>query len=251
MSSNYKWDPGPYWDWEHYMALLGAPIKPDRRSGPSQVFTVKPGFTDNARTLTGCFATETQPGRACPSFGTNYVDVRTAPSDSAPLVWGSTDLVSDRDARAVAGHKFSVAGRQGDWLKVWWDGSAGWIKSPKGEDANVVPSQGEVVEAVRPSVPVYARAYPEASAYAGTPVPNQGQPTVAAPDGSVLTLQPGQRYVVADRTVPTDYYYAKSFDNSLPGDKTVVTGKQEYFQVWVGHRFGYVKAEDVKVIAGR
>ena len=166
-------------------------------------------------------------------------------------MWESTDLVSDRDARAVAGHKFSVAGRQGDWLKVWWDGSAAWIKSPKGDQANVVPSQGEVVEPVRPSVPVYARAYPEASAYAGTPVPYQGQPTVTAPDGSVLTLEPGQRYVVADRTVPTDYYYAKSFDNSLPGDKTVVTGKQEYLQVWVGHRFGYVKAEDVRVLSGR
>ncbi|MFW5474532.1 N-acetylmuramoyl-L-alanine amidase [Knoellia sp. CPCC 206450] len=251
MSSNYKWDPGPYWDWEHYMDLLGAPIRPDRRSGPSQVFTVKPGFTDNARILDGCFATETQPGRACPSFGTNYVDVRTAPSDSAPLVWGSTDLVSDRDARAVAGHKFSVAGRQGDWLKVWWDGSVGWIKSPKGEKATVVPSQGEVVEAVRPSVPVYARAYPEAAAYAGTPVPYQGQPTVTAPDGSVLTLEPGQRYVVADRTVPTDYFYAKSFDNSIRGDKSVITGDQEYVQVWVGHRFGYVKAEDVRVLSGR
>ncbi|MDT0213686.1 peptidoglycan recognition family protein [Rothia sp. ARF10] len=251
MSSNYKWDPGPYWDWEHYMDLLGAPIRPDRRSGPSQVFTVKPGFADNARTLDGCFATETQPGRACPSFGTNYVDVRTAPSDSAPLAWGSTDLVSDRDARAVAGHKFYVAGRQGDWLKVWWDGSVGWIRSPKGDEATVVPSQGEVVEAVRPSVPVYARAYPEASAYAGTPVPYQGQPTVTAPDGSVLTLEPGQRYVIADRTVPTDYFYAKSFDNSIPGDKTVITGKQEYVQVWVGHRFGYVKAEDVRVLSGR
>lgn len=250
MSSNYKWDPGPYWDWEHYMALLGAPIRPDR-SGLSQVFTVAPGFTDNARSLDGCFATETQPGRPCPSFGTNYVDVRTSPSDSAPLAWGSSDLVSARNARAVAGHKFYVIGRQGDWLKVWWDGSAAWIKSPKGDQANVVPSQGEVVEPVRQSVPVYARAYPEASAYAGTPVPYQGQPTVTAPDGSVLTLQPGQRYVIADRTVPTDYYYAKSFDNSLPGDKSLVTGRQEYIQVWVGHRFGYVKAEDVRVLSGR
>ena len=23
-TSTYKWDPGPYWDWEHYMKLLGA-----------------------------------------------------------------------------------------------------------------------------------------------------------------------------------------------------------------------------------
>ena len=33
------WDPGPYWNWEHYMSLLGAPIVADRR-GRSDVWTV-------------------------------------------------------------------------------------------------------------------------------------------------------------------------------------------------------------------
>jgi N-acetyl-anhydromuramyl-L-alanine amidase AmpD len=245
-SSNYKWDPGPYWDWEHYMELLGAPIMPDRRE-PSAVVTVRPGFAENQRTLNGCYGA----GPTCPAFGTNYVDVRTAPSDTAPLVAGSTDAVSDRNARAVAGHKLYVAERQGDWLKVWWDGAEAWVKSPK-DDPVVVPSQGEVVEAVDKPATVYARAYPEPEAYVGTPVPNQGQPTLLAPDGRrAVTLLPGQQYVIADKTVPADYYYAKSFDNSVPGDKTVVTGEQKYYQVWVGHRFGYVKAEDVRVVPGR
>ncbi len=117
----------------------------------------------------------------------------------------------------------------------------------------VVPSQGEVVEAAGDApVTVYQRAYPEAAAYAGTPVPYQGQPTLAGPDNTTpITLQPGQQYVLADKTVPTDYYYAKSFDNSLPGDKTVITGQEKYYQVWVGHRFGYVKAADVEVQPGR
>lgn len=245
-SSNYKWDPGPYWDWEHYMELLGAPIKPDRRT-QSNVVTVKPGFADNQRALDGCYGA----GPTCPAFGTNYVDVRTAPSDTAPLVERSTNLVSDRNARAVAGHKFYAVERQGDWLKVWWDGLEGWIKSPK-DDAVVVPSQGEVVEAAGTSpVTVYQRAYPEQSAYVGTDVPYQGQPTLLAPDNtSTVKLQPGQQYVIADKTVPADYYYAKSFDNSIPGDKTVITGEQVYYQVWVGHRFGYVKAEDVRVLPG-
>ena len=246
-SANYKWDPGPYWDWEHYMELLGAPIRPDRRS-QSKVVTVKPGFADNQRALDGCYGA----GQTCPAFGTNYVDVRTAPSDTAPLVEGSTDLVSDRNARAVAGHKFYVADRQGDWLQVWWDGLEGWIKSPK-DDAVVVPSQGEVVEAAGDAaVTVYARAYPEAEAYVGTPVTYQGQPTLLAPDNkTTVKLQPGQQYVIGDKTVPADYYFAKSFDNSIEGDKTVITGDQVYYQVWVGHRFGYVKAEDVKVLDGR
>ena len=249
-SSNYKWDPGPYWDWEHYMELLGAPIVADGGDS-SRVVTVKPGFTDNQRALQGCFATETSPGRPCPAFGTNYIDVRTDPSDDAPLVEGSTDLVSDRNARAVAGHKFYVHHRDGDWLRVTWDGKPAWVKSPL-VDPTVVPSRGDTVAAVGAPVTVYARAYPEPEAYAGTPVPYQGQPTLLAPDNtSAVKLQPGQQYVIADKTVPTDYYYAKSFDNSIPGDKTVITGQQKYYQVWVGHRFGYVKAEDVQVLAGR
>jgi hypothetical protein len=251
-SANYKWDPGPYWDWEHYMKLLGAPIKGHGNRHKASVVTIKPGFTDNQRALQGCFASETEPGRPCPSFGTNYVDVRTAPSDTAPLVHGSTDLVSDRNARAVAGHKFYVTDRQGAWLQVWWDGLEGWIKNPEGAE-DVVPSRGKVVEAAGDApVTVFQRAYPEEAAYAGTQVPYQGQPTLLAPDNSTtVTLQPGQRYVLADKKVPTDYYYAKSFDNSIPDDKTVITGKQKYYQVWVGHRFGYVKAEDVRVLSGR
>ena len=89
------------------------------------------------------------------------------------------------------------------------------------------------------------RAYPEAAAYAGTPVPYQGQPTLDA-----ITLKPGQKYVLADKTVPTDYYRATSFNNQLPGDGTVIRGQEQYYQVRIGHRFGYVKVADVAVLTG-
>ena len=240
-AASYKWDPGPYWDWEHYMELLGAPIKPDRRSR-SSVVTVKPGFADNPQPMTGC-TTASEP---CPTFGTNFENLRTAPSDTAPLVGGATYAVSDKNPRAAAGHKFYVADRQGDWLQVWWDGAVAWLHNPKA-DPVVVPSQGEVVEAAAMTpVTVYARAYPEASAYAGTQVPYQGQPTLDA-----ITLKPGQRYVIGDKTVPTDYYYAKSIDGSVPDDKTVIRGEERYYQVWVGHRLGYVKTDQVRVLPGR
>ncbi len=157
-TSTFKWDPGPYWDWEHYMTLLGAPIKSDRKS-PSSVVTVKPGFADNPQPMTGC----TTAGAPCPTFGTNFANLRTAPSDTAPLVGGATNAVSDKNPRAAAGHKFYVADRQGDWLQVWWDGAVAWLHSPK-PDPVVVPSQGQVIEAAGTTpVTVYARAYPEAS----------------------------------------------------------------------------------------
>ena len=57
--------------------------------------------------------------------------------------------------------------------------------------------------------------------------------------------------MVGDKTVPTDYYYAKSIDGSPAGDKTVIPGQEVYYQVWVGHRLGYVKAAEVSVLPGR
>ena len=79
---------------------------------------------------------------------------------------------------------------------------------------------------------------------------------VADSEGNIardsITLKPGQEYVLADKTVPTDYYRATSYSNQLPGDGTVIRGQEKYYQIWVGHRFGYVKVPDVNVItAGR
>jgi hypothetical protein len=48
-----------------------------------------------------------------------------------------------------------------------------------------------------------------------------------------------------DARVSTDYYYAKTFDDSLPMDHTAVRGEDRYYQVDLGHRFAYVRAADV------
>jgi len=240
------WDPGPYWDWEHYFDLLGAPITPDRTSR-SDVVTVAPGFEDNRQTVTLCDADGT-----CPEQGTNFVYLHTAPSESAPLVkdaglhpdgTNSTQGVSDIGARAAAGQKFLVAKRSGDWLGVWYLGEIAWLHSPKGDPA-VLPSDGPVVvPAGSKEVPVYGRAYPEASAYpAEIPV----QPLAPLQ----YTVKPGQAYVLADDDVTADYYYAKTFDDSLAGDHTVVVGKDVYYQIWFGHRIAYVRAADVRIKDG-
>ena len=245
-SANYKWDPGPYWDWERYMKLLGAPIRPEGK-GRSQIVTVKPGYTDNLNTME-CPVDPTVPASArvpCPPAGTSFVYLHTAPSETAPLVGGDDYDVEDRNSHAVAGHKLFVEAVQGDWIKTWWDGAEAWLHNPDGDEA-VVKSTGEyVVPKGTTPVTVYARAYPEAAAYEGTPVPVQNQPTLDA-----ITLKPGQKYVLADKTVPTDYYRASSFNNQLPGDGTVIRGQEQYYQVWVGHRFGYVKVADVDVLTG-
>ena len=91
------------------------------------------------------------------------------------------------------------------------------------------------------SVPVYGRAYPEQSAYVGTAIPYQ---TVTPLQ---YTIKAGQQYVLADGNIDTNFYYAKTFDSSLPGDHTVVTGQDKYYEFWFGHRMFFVRAADVVV----
>lgn len=88
---------------------------------------------------------------------------------------------------------------------------------------------------------MYGRAYPEESAY-----PEQIPYQVIAP--LQYTIKAGQAYSLADATVATDYYYAKVFDDSLPLNRTVVSGKDRYHQVWLGHRMAYVRADDVRLV---
>jgi hypothetical protein len=50
---------------------------------------------------------------------------------------------------------------------------------------------------------------------------------------------------VADEDIGTNYYYAKTFDSSLPADHTVITGQDQYYEIWFGHRMFFVRAADV------
>ncbi|HEX4470857.1 MAG TPA: peptidoglycan recognition family protein [Nocardioides sp.] len=241
------WDPGPYWDWEHYMALLGHPISGDRHARGDLV-TVRPGFADNEQPVTGCDVDGT-----CPVQGTNFVYLHQSPSTDAPLVADvglhpdgspSTTGVSDIGARAAAGQKLVVAERSGDWLGVWWLGEEGWIYDPPSQPV-AVPARGRVVlPRGQEPVPVYGRAYPERSAY---PKAIPYQPVTPLQ----YSIQPGQSYVLADSHLQTDYYYAKTFRCAgVARDCTDVVGHDRYDEIYFGHRIAYVRAADVRVTGG-
>jgi N-acetyl-anhydromuramyl-L-alanine amidase AmpD len=242
------WDPGPYWDWEHYFKLLGAPIRPEPKNG-STVVTVAPGFKHNVQELTGCTGASSNP---CPPQGTNFVYLYSQPDLASPLVTDiglkptgapSTKIVSDIGARAAAGQKLVVQEVLGDWTKVWWLGADAWVYNPA-TDRTLIPSQGQVVTPVATTaVPVYGRAYPEQSAYpAGIPYQ-----TVAPLQYSI---QPGQQFVLADADLETDYYRATKFNCSPQPDCVQVEGADEYYEIWFGHRIAYVRAVDVTVQDG-
>ncbi|MER7539473.1 peptidoglycan recognition family protein [Streptomyces sp. NPDC097704] len=237
-------DPGPYWDWAHYFQLLGRPITPS--AGPQAgVVTIRPDYESHQPVYTGCVTA----GQACAPHGSGAVRLHTGPSADAPLVkdiglrpggQDSTTGVNDTGARASTGQSFAVAERRGDWTAVWYLGQKAWFSNPVAEPT-AVNVRGQVLTPREglAQVPVYGRAYPEASAYpAGVPV----QSVSPLP----YKLLAGQRYVVGGRT-PGEYYFAPVFD---PSGHTVVRGQEEYYQIQFGHRVAFVKAADVRVSQG-
>ncbi|MET8507438.1 peptidoglycan recognition family protein, partial [Streptomyces sp. NPDC004787] len=237
-------DPGPYWDWAHYFRLLGRPLTPS--AGPDAgVVTIRPDYAANRPVYTGCVTA----GQACAPHGSGAVRLHTAPSADAPLVkdiglrpggQDSTTGVNDTGARASTGQSFAVAERRGDWTAIWYLGQKAWFHNPQ-DGPTAVSARGLVLtpKEGRASVPVYGRAYPEASAYpAGVPV----QAVSPLP----YALLAGQRYVVGGRT-PGEYLFAPTFDTS---GHRVVRGQEEYYQIQFGHRVAFVKAADVRVSQG-
>ena len=121
------WDPGTYFDWAHFMALVGAPIRPAGDPGTDPVVTIDPRWRTNRPLVTGCGdGTE-----ACPRQPANFVYLHTAPSADSPLVSDpfltaagvepdgvGTTRAWDWGDKAVTGDEYAVAGRSGNWLAV-------------------------------------------------------------------------------------------------------------------------------------
>lgn len=254
-TKSVHWDPGPYWDWQHYFELLGKPVgghgKGSSKVRAGAVVTVRPGFTTNPHPLlTDCEQQSPGSGTCVPGAGTNFATLYTEPSEDAPLAkdigehpdgGASTWVVSDYSARVTAGQQLVVTDTQGEWVQVNWAGESAWLKNPR-KSPVLVRNKGKslTVQAKGDTAPVYGRAYPEAAAY---------PPEIPVQQLSALeyTLKKGQQYVVLDQAPVTDYYNAKSFDGSVPGDRTDVRGQDRYLQIELAHRVFFVRADDVVV----
>lgn len=237
-------DPGPYWNWEHYFDLLGAPLRAGTTPlGHSDVVRMLPGFVGNSQVLTGCEG-------GCDSTRANFVYLRTAPEADAPLVkdagigaGSGTTGIEDVSARATAGVQYAVAERRGDWTAVWYLGRKAWFHNPSDHPTarGVIGAGWVTPRPDRASVPVYGGAYPEASAYPAGIDPQPQTPVTPYSIGA------GQRYAVSDLHVTTDYYRAKTFSAETPDDHIDIKGHDRFIQISFGKRQYYVKASDVVV----
>ncbi|MFJ1730588.1 N-acetylmuramoyl-L-alanine amidase [Streptomyces sp. NPDC088254] len=233
-------DPGPYWDWAHYFELLGRPVKATARRN-SALVTIRPDYAANRPVFTGCVTK----GEPCAAHGSSEVRLHSDHDEKSPLIQDAGlgtvpgTGVNDISSRVSTGQQYAVAERWGDWTAIWYLGQKAWFRNPPAQPT-AVPAKGVVVtpKAGLDSVPVYGRAYPEASAYpAGVPV----QAVSPLP----YRLPKGQQYVVGDK-VPGEYYYAVGFATDT---HKVVVGKDEYYEIQFGHRVAFVRAADVTASA--
>ncbi|WP_101387956.1 N-acetylmuramoyl-L-alanine amidase [Streptomyces sp. TLI_146] len=243
------WDPGPYWDWNHYMTLVGAPTGDQGAGGPlkaGQLVRVVPPFTTaNQPTVTYGGNTYSRPA----NFGYLY----TSPSTSGAALgdpYLGTQTASEGPNwgnKVVAGGEYVVAEAQTNWTAIWYGGQKAWFYNPGGTFTAPVGKAGQPVlkpKAGATSIPVYGRAYPEDSAYAGTNVPVQSNNSASL---TKYSIPAGQAYTQAGPAQNGDYWFAGTFAGTATGDRTLVQGKtNSFYPIRYNHRLAWVKATDVE-----
>jgi hypothetical protein len=239
------WDPGPYWDWNHYMALLGA--APRTEQGPvavGDVVTISPDFAADRQALV---TDSPPPCHARPVQGTNFTFLRVAPVGTAPLLSDpalhggpGTRAVEDWSDKAVAGRQYVVAAVRGGWVAIWYAGKQAWIDDPghrivrrsRAQPRKVTPAAG------RDWIPVYGEAFPAADEYPAGIAPDVVHPLP-------YKMLRGQQYVVGEVT-RASRYYARFDDAGVPGNHTLVRGSQVYLDISFNHRWAFVRLSDVR-----
>ncbi len=252
-------DPGPYWNWQLYMAMTCGPAVPSGGLN-SNFVTVAPIWWLNKQSVTGCSVGN----NGCAPEGphsANFVYLRSEPRSDAPyftdpvLGQGSTEITNNA-ARLFYGQTFAVADKKFDtsgmWYKVWVNGSTGWLLSPWNAPA-ALPATGKYIapKAGQTSIPVYGRPVPEQSAYPtdllSTPPASFWIPTLAPQAPLPYNVLAGQRYRVIDAGPVNDHFYAWAIDSSYPYDHQVFPGKTRFIEIQYGNRIGFVKADDVVI----
>lgn len=238
------WDPGPYWNWEHYMELLNAPDAGPADDGAPAAITIAPKFADNKPAASYCFGpNEASDCRTELWTSANFLYLHTQPDENSPLIVNSylssevPDRVYNWGNKAATGRTYYRSERQGNWDAIFFGGIKAWLYNPDSMNTRratatiITPRDGAA------TVPVYGFAYPEASAYM--------PPTTPQTVEKIYDLAAGQRYIATGRTT-ADYYWAKEFSPTGDTSKNVeVKDSTEYYQLEWNHRLALVRVADV------
>ncbi|MEU1276641.1 N-acetylmuramoyl-L-alanine amidase [Streptomyces sp. NPDC005799] len=267
--SAMHFDPGPYWDWTHFMQLLGVNIPQGGKGGVPKVgsaVTIAPDFATNKQSIEVCGQPTGVGGASMPPTGdgaastpsstpcttqterSSILFVRTAPRDNAPLFpdqalhadgSAGSDHIDDWGSTVTAGQQFVVADVSSDWTAIWYGGAKVWFSNPGG--VNTTSAKGVTIlkAASATTAPVYGQAYPEASEYPAGLAPSTQAPL------SMYTVPAGQAYVATSAAVPADDFFAKASGGHSAD--TVVVGTKKYYTIQYNHRVALLDAADMTV----
>jgi len=245
------WDPGPYWDWSHYMDLLhgnNTTSTPAASHQNGNIVTINPTMSQNVQTVSACITSDSCTNLTAPS---NFVFLHVAPDSSSAYMSDQvvhpgqpgTNRIEDWTSKATAGEKFVLAGQQGDWTAIWYSNQKGWFYNPASQPTATIGNRGKTVtpKSGAISIPIYGGAYPETSVYpTGVNYPQQPQLS--------YTMSSGQSYVADSATpVPTDYFYDWTVDSSMPYDHNIFKGNDKFYKITYNQRVMFVRASDVVV----
>ncbi|MER5308892.1 N-acetylmuramoyl-L-alanine amidase [Streptomyces sp. NPDC002773] len=236
------WDAGPYWDWNYYMSLMGAP-QGDKGPGgllkAGQVVRVVPPFTttNQPKLTTG--------GNAVPPRPSNFGYLYTSPTTTAttlkdPYFSSLWSEGSNYGNKVRAGGSYVVAEAQYNWTAIWYAGQKAWFYNPGGQyTAPVTGATTVKVKSGLTSARIYGRSFPETAAYtaAGLAAPQD--------DGAYLTkftFAPGQAYVKAGPAVKGDDWFGSAQKN--------VVGSTMYVPIRFHHKVVWVKQSDIAEAPG-
>ncbi|MFD7443411.1 N-acetylmuramoyl-L-alanine amidase [Streptomyces sp. NPDC059909] len=249
------WDPGPFWDWNHFMSLMGVPTGAGGAGGPvkvGQLVRYVPPFTsENQPKLTyGGTTVAAQPA----NFGYLYTEPSTTSATISDPYLGTQTWTegSNWANKILAGGEWVVADVRTDWTAIWYGGRKAWFHNPGGRyTVPARPTATDPQKLLTPkagltSVKVYGRAYPDDAAYAGTGVDVQDRNSESLAQYSVLA---GQKYTKAGGYAYGDYYYSGTIDGVTdPASRTLVKGTTQFIPIRFNHRLAWVRAEDVQEV---
>ncbi|MEU4060845.1 N-acetylmuramoyl-L-alanine amidase [Streptomyces wedmorensis] len=235
--ANLHWDAGPYWDWNYYMSLLGAP-QGDKGAGgllqAGQVVRVVPPFTTaNQPKLTAG-------GTAVPARPSNFGYLYTSPSTSAttlkdPYFNSLWSEGSNYGNKVRAGGTYVVAEVRSDWTAIWYAGVKAWFQNPGGQ--YTVPVSGATTVKLKSglaSTKVFGRSFPETAAYTAAGLAAPGDENVPL---SKFTFGSDQAYAKAGTAVKGDDWFGSAQKN--------VVGSTMFVPIRFHHKIVWVKQSDI------
>ncbi|MEF9882456.1 N-acetylmuramoyl-L-alanine amidase [Streptomyces sp. P9-A4] len=240
--ASLHWDAGPYWDWNYYMSLLGAP-QGDKGAGgllrAGQVVRVVPPFTtaNQPKLTTGTTTATPRPA----NFGYLY----TSPSTSAttlkdPYFTSLWSEGSNYGNKVRAGGSYVVAESRTDWTAIWYAGQKAWFYNPGGQ--YTVPVSGATTVKVKAglnSTNVFGRAFPDTAAYTAAGLAAPGDENAFL---TKFTFAAGQAYVKAGPAVKGDDWFGSAQRN--------VVGSTMFVPIRFHHKITWVKQSDIEEAAG-